>query len=263
MSNYQTLTYSPKVEGWPSFYTFNPDLMSGMNQYFYTWKGGNLFVHNTNQSRNTFYEQFSPSIIKSVINDIPLENKIFKTLSLEGDSAWQAQLKSDIQESGFIEKDWFERKEGTYFAFIRTAGTDPHQYELRSANGVGRSEQLAGTPTAPILRFSLSLKIGSIVSIGDSVFFALPPNYEQPEFAGIITDIRVNLQGGINEIELDASMSGAITIPIQDAYILTLKDTVAESYGILGHYCIFEIENDNQDKTELFVVTSDIMKSFP
>jgi len=37
-----TLTYDEGVQGWPSFYTFYPDWMIGMNNYFYT---GLLFIH--------------------------------------------------------------------------------------------------------------------------------------------------------------------------------------------------------------------------
>ena len=45
-TNY-TLSYSDKSEGWPSFYSFIPDFMIGMNSYFYTFSGGNLYRHNT------------------------------------------------------------------------------------------------------------------------------------------------------------------------------------------------------------------------
>jgi hypothetical protein len=57
-----TLTYSEGVEGWASFYSFLPDWMIGMNNYFYTFKGGNLYRHNVNNTRNNFYGvPFSPS----------------------------------------------------------------------------------------------------------------------------------------------------------------------------------------------------------
>ena len=43
-----TLTYNPdasgmlsKEGGWPSFYSFMPDYMIGMNNYFYSFKRGN------------------------------------------------------------------------------------------------------------------------------------------------------------------------------------------------------------------------------
>jgi len=50
-----TLTYDDGVKGFPSFYTFFPDWMIGMNNYFYTFKEGNLYRHNTNERRNNYY----------------------------------------------------------------------------------------------------------------------------------------------------------------------------------------------------------------
>ena len=87
-----TLTYSESAQGWVSFYSFYPDWMIGMNNYFYTFKGGDLYRHNVNESRNTFYGVFTPSLMMSVFNDAPLENKLFKTLNLVGDDAWSATL---------------------------------------------------------------------------------------------------------------------------------------------------------------------------
>ena len=39
----QTLSYSDGSKGWPSFYTYYPDYMIGMNSFFYSFKGGNLY----------------------------------------------------------------------------------------------------------------------------------------------------------------------------------------------------------------------------
>lgn len=73
-----TLTYSPGVEGWPSFYSYYPDFMIGMNQFFYTFKGGNLYRHNVNESRNTFYGAFTPSTVRGIINQSPIEKKYLR-----------------------------------------------------------------------------------------------------------------------------------------------------------------------------------------
>ena len=35
-----TISYSEEAKGWPSFYSFLPDFMIGMNSYFYTFKNG-------------------------------------------------------------------------------------------------------------------------------------------------------------------------------------------------------------------------------
>ena len=267
MANY-TLTYSEASQGWPSFYSFYPDYMIGMNNYFYTFKGGDLYRHNVNEARNTFYEDweikngtpfnaFTATRIKSVFNNSPLENKLFKTIDLQGDSAWSGEFDTDIQESGFINVNSFEKKEAVFFAFIRnnTVG----QLALRSVNGIGQSSQVVG---GNVVKFAINVSIGSIISIGDLLYFALPP-YTTPEFAGTVTAITVDLPAGTNQITILPNPPITVPIPIQDAFFLYIKNSVAESHGVLGHYCVFDLTNSSSVKIELFAVESDVMKSFP
>lgn len=275
-----TLTYSETSEGWPSFYSFIPDWMIGMNNYFYTFKGGNLYRHNVNANRNTFYYEwwfqqghpelaFTPSRITSVFNEVPLENLLFKTLALQGDDSWEAlPIETDIQNSGYIEKDWFEKKEQVYFAFIRNSGTIPagtDEYALRSLNGVGRSLTVSGPAASTKIGFSINplIAIGSIVSVGDYLYYALAPNYNTPILCGRVTNIVQNYPAGDNYFIVNTTITGGSVPPVQNAYFLYIKNSVAESHGVLGHYCVFTLENDNTNKVELFAVQSDVMKSFP
>lgn len=267
MINY-TLTYSEGVQGWPSFYSFEPDWMIGMNQYFYTFKGGNLWRHNTNALRNNFYGITYPSTLTSVFNDMPLENKLFKTITLEANAPWAGELETDIQNTGTIDSSWFEKKEAAWFAFIRTDGptganTVESEWELRSLSGIGQSAQVGGIPAAYGIDFPIAVNIGSIISVGDYLYYALPP-YTTPIFAGAVTNVIVNKRLGINRIVIDGTIAGATNpIPIPDAYFLYIKNPIAESHGLLGHYCQFTFTITTNDPTELFAVKADIMKSFP
>lgn len=97
-----------------------------MNNYFYTFNGGNLFQHNINETRNNYYGTQYNSQITSVFNQNPLENKIFKTINLESDSAWQAVAETDIQQNGFIDDNWFvKRKELTLLTLDRQVMCPP------------------------------------------------------------------------------------------------------------------------------------------
>ena len=258
-----TLSYSEGVQGFPSFYSYHPDWMIGMNNYFYTFKGGNLYRHNKNSVRNNFYGQQYNTTMQFIFNDGVVDNKLFKTIALQGDDTWAATLATDIQNSGFIEADWFEKKEQTYFAFVRNSGTVPaglDEYALRSLNGIGRSTEVNGGTE---LVFDLSINIKNILSIGDMVYFALPPSYNTPQLAGQVTQVNVDLLNGINNIVIDNTITGAVPISIQDAYFLFIKNAVAESHGVLGHYCVVDITNTNTNKINLFGVQSEVMKSFP
>ena len=125
MSVNYTLSYSDKSKGWPSFYSFIPDFMIGMNSYFYTFKNGNLFRHNTNDNRNEYYgvpgtDPANASTITSVFNPEPtLSIKLFKTLSFESNAAWTCtNLLTDLSQ-GSIPLAEFEQKEGERYAYVR------------------------------------------------------------------------------------------------------------------------------------------------
>jgi len=81
--------------------------------------------------------------------------------------------------------------------------------------------------------------------------------------AGQVIAINIDLQNATNNIVIDNSISGAVTIPIQDGFIMYIKNQQAESNGVLGHYCQFTITNTDTTATELFAVESEVMKSYP
>ena len=279
MPNY-TLTYDEGVQGFPSFYSYYPDWMIGMNNYFYTFKGGNLYRHNVNESRNTFYTDwwiqftsdpnttldFSPSKMESVFNTSPLENKLFKTLNLEGDDSWAATIKTDIQDSGFINSDYFEKKEQSWFAFVRNEGLGSSpaalpEFSLRSLNGIGNSATVvigAGTAT---INFATTIQIGNILSVGDYFYFLSGTN--EPLYAGNVTAINIDLRNSINNVVIDTSPVGTTPIPTNVEKFLFIKNSVAESHGVLGHYAVFNLTYSENTKVELFAVESEVMKSFP
>jgi hypothetical protein len=275
-----TLTYSELVNGWVSFYSYYPDMMIGMNNFFYSFKGGDLYKHNVNPNRNTFYNRyfikinqpdsiFTPATLQSVFNTSPLENKLFKTINLQGDATWGVTLETDLQNSGFINASWFEKKEASYFAFIRNNSSG--QLALRSVTGIGNSGSIAGSggvfttinfPTDPLV------SIDSIISVGDSLYFINLSSVGN-NYAGKITQIirTLSTDPQVNRIiiSLVNSPSGETPVPMTNgtAYYFTVKESVAESHGVLGHYCTFNLTNTSIAKVELFAVQSDVMKSFP
>jgi hypothetical protein len=246
-----TLTYSESTKGFPSFYSYFPDMMIGMNNYLYSFKGGDLYRHNTNETRNNYYGVQYNSTITSVINEQPLENKIFKTIMLKSDSAWSGTFISDQQTTGTISADWFVQKEGAWFAFMRNTGATPagaDEYPLRSLNGISSSTSVdSTTPTAVEVNFNVNTSIGSILSVGDTLYFIspaptpppTPPSPATPTRCGKVTAINIDLPSGVNQIVVDTQppLEPAGSIPsTQTDYFMFIKNQIAESHGILGHY---------------------------
>ena len=256
-----TLTYNKNVEGWTSFFSYHPEMMLGMNGAFYSFKGGELYKHNTNANRNTFYQDwwdelgfpddaFEPSKVTSVFNKEPLTIKNFKTIATYGNSPWSCSVITDLS-TGDIDSSYFVEKEGNWFAYIRSLSGDDN-LRLRSAQGVGSVDTVDDPGTATtVLNFTFN--IGTIVSIGD---LAYKNNAGAIEFIGAITGF-TNTSITINNTPPSANA-------VNDGdYILYIKNSVAESYGARGYYMQYELENGSTDRVELFSVKSNVFKSYP
>ncbi len=249
MENY-TLTYSESVNGWPSFYSYFPEMALGMNQYLYSFNNGNLYRHNTNERRNSYYGVDYESTITSVFNQMPTTSKVFKTIELESDDAWNCELVSDLG-AGYMPDSYFVEKEGAFFAFIRRL-EGVNNLALRSAQGLGTLSSTTGVGPAAIT-ITFDFAIDSIMSIGDVAFTD-----------SIIGPVEI---GAITVISQDRKTItiGAPTYvgAVPSSYILYVKNSVAESYGTLGYFLQFKLSNSNPSAVELFTVDSDAFKSNP
>ena len=246
----ETLSYSDGVKGWPSFYSFIPDYMIGMNSFFYSFNNGQLFRHNTNEVRNNYYDVQYNSNITGVFNIEPQTVKLFKTMSLESDASWGVlSLETDLG-SGDMLDTYFEQKEGEWFSFIRNKSTTVN-FKLRSANGIGSIAAINIAFVGIDVVFNVSL--GSIVSIGDTLYHQVTPTTTRA--TGIIT--------AINQSTNTLTIAAVLNTPLINQFALYYKDPVAESHGARGYFMTFKLENQDTTPVELFSVGSSVMKSYP
>ncbi len=257
-----TLTYSndKRTPGWPSFYSYIPDYMKGLNGFFYTFKNGELYRHNTNETRNNYYNVQYSSSIKSVFNPEPtLAIKLFKTMSYESDDKWSVTLTTDLN-AGSMLGTYFEQKEGEWFTYIRS-NSGAVNWKLRSAQGIGIADAVSGPTSAREIKFTEP--IGNIVNVGDIVYVSTNNAgvYTTPVLASAI------VSKTSNSITIDVSQNPPPVPPLANPQagdaILAYKDSVAESNGARGYYMEFNMTNDSTSAVELFSVGSSVMKSYP
>jgi hypothetical protein len=248
MANY-TLTYSPMLDGWTSFHSYFPEWMEHMNSFMYTFKNGEMWKHNSNATRNSWYGTTYPSSVSVIFNDSPNEPKMFKTLSYDSDHKWNATVITDLS-SGSMDKSYFEEKEGFYFTYIRR-NTGTVDYKAMSTQGIGNASAvtLVGVAT---YRVDFTFDIGSIMSVGD-LLYVVPSG--TPLVSGQITALTSN------SITIVMVVGG--TIPLAGNFIMFVKDAVAESYGARGYYMETTLTNTDTEAVELFAISSQIFKSYP
>ena len=265
MSNH-TLTFSEAAKGFPSFYSYTPEYMIGMNNHFYSFSNGQLYKHNANETRNEYYGVKSPSTIKTILNDSPLDNKLFKTITLESSDAWSVDIVTNIAaQSSSITETSFEKKEGEYLAYIRTngatAGGDLTESDFKSRvnGGIGSFTQAAVGSSSRDLRFEPDIDLNNQMSIGDSIYSGSDSTLS---FRGVIFDIKNGDTLASNYIRIYTA--GAVA-PSAGDFVMYFKDAQAESLGVMGHYAevTLTLPTTVTAASELYAIESELMRSYP
>ena len=75
------------TKGWTSFKSFIQEEGFSLNNKYYTFKEGDMWLHHNNQTRNKFYDDQHQSEVVLLLNDSPSTIKSFNTLNYEGSQA--------------------------------------------------------------------------------------------------------------------------------------------------------------------------------
>ena len=160
-----TTGYSLASQGWTSRYSYIPETGITLNNKFYTFKNGKVYLHNSNTAnRNNFYGTGYNSEVQVIFNDNPTVISDWLSLNYEGGEGWEAVeiigdqdgtynitnvRLLDSEESGFL--GWFF-KEGKYHGAI--VGTQPlYAIQAGQSNSLtdfvlqatGTTEDISGT----------------------------------------------------------------------------------------------------------------------
>ena len=113
-----TIAYSTDDRVWTTRYSYTPESIASVHNDLYTFKSGKIYKHSEAASRNTFYgAATAESIVEAVSNIAPSAIKTFESISLEGDTAWDATVTTTNQ-TAVIDDTSFQEKEGFYYAYI-------------------------------------------------------------------------------------------------------------------------------------------------
>jgi hypothetical protein len=179
----KTISFSEIIKGWTSFFGYEPDMFCKLNNRFFSIKDGQLWMHNDESSPipNTFYGVKTPSKIKMVFNEANGEDKIFKTIVLEGNRPWEAVVNTNFANST-IKSTEFEQKESRHFAYLRK-NEDVNDFHGNAVQGIGVIKSITTTGTVRTITYNA---IPNYVSVGDKLYQL---NGNAQEYLGIVETI--------------------------------------------------------------------------
>ena len=232
--DYVTWIYSPDVNGFLGRQTFDPDSMLRVNNELLSFLGSDVYRHNVGPY-STFYGTEYEISFAFNFNEEPSTRKIFKNISIEGNSVWNVNLKTEMQ-NGYIDETDFINKEEVQYAYIR--GNDLLDLSTISVIGLGEIQNISG------LNVVLS-EVPNTLSVGDSVWKSnLVP-------IGEVTQIN----NGV------ISLTAVSGISVGD-FILSSKPSSVETSGIRGYYMNVSLYSNPSDYVEVYAVNSEVSKSF-
>ena len=116
---YSTVTFDDSINGWVSFYGYNPSTMGSLKDKYYSFNDGKLWLHyhdtinrfGEQTNYQTFYGFHKESSITFIFNPSPSIVKNFLTVSYEGSNGWQGS----VFESGFRGYELADPSNGNLF----------------------------------------------------------------------------------------------------------------------------------------------------
>ncbi|NRA77276.1 MAG: hypothetical protein HRU18_03625 [Pseudoalteromonas sp.] len=245
----KTVVFDDKVKGWTSFMSYSPDWMIGMNNRFYSFKFGNLYVHDSEQvPRDNFYGVQYDSTVSLMFNNNPSDIKLIKAVSIEGSEAWDADITAFVSNtddviSSSLTKDEFVKKEGIFYTYTRR-NEDPLQEDSKAIYGIGVVTDINGLEIE-VNGFNSSLTQGDDIRNGTDL-----------SLVGTVQSS--NTIDGITTIILDT-----VTGLAQGDFIVGTKDARLEGGNLRGYTIKFDLTNNTNDKkVELFAINVEAMKSY-
>jgi hypothetical protein len=239
----ETISFSVAGNGWNSFHSYIPDWMIGMDSSLYTWKDGDLYLHDDNAIRNNYYGVNYSSTITPIFNQEPTKVKMFKTLALEGDSRWQADIDTDMS-TGIIEIDYYKEKEGDFYAYIRR---DPDTIDTYAMSTQGIGEVLSYD--APTVTITFGFNIAASIAELDKVYLSDGSTLTEMGTIASHTATTITFQ------------SSPFVVPVAGNFIVVVKDSTAESFGARGYYAQVKLTNSETTPVELFSISSEAFES--
>jgi hypothetical protein len=168
-------------------------------------------------------------------NEDPSSRKIFKNISIEGNSSWDVALTTEMQ-NGYINQGDFVNKEGVRYAYVR--GNNSLDLSTISVTGLGAINAITGVSV-------FLSEIPNTISVGDLVYNSS------------LTQIGTILFIESNYIVL-SSVSGLSV----GNFILSSKPSSIETSGIRGYYMNSRFSAQPTSYVEVFSINSEAVKSF-
>lgn len=248
----EQVSFKESVDGWTTRLSYTPEFAVSLNNNYYSYDNGELYIH-TNTTRANFFGVQESTTVSTIINDTPSRIKNFKTISYEGDAGWNATITTD-QQSGFIKTgargEW-KKKEGIYYGWVRgdkkaTTAVTPEEFNVV---GIGTLAAITGGPSSYTVRFDYKINVS--VGIGDTIYF-LTNSTGANQLFGTVASITAD------RLTMTVTLTGPLPpVASNPDYLFAAKDAEIGTSGLIGYYAQIDLSTAGTGRNELFAIGSE------
>ncbi len=245
-----TVAYGTASRKWETRYSFVPERIDSLHSNMYSFSGGKIYKHDENASRNTFYgAPTAESLVEVISNPQPSAIKTFESLSIEGNSSWDAVVTTSKQTSS-IDNTSFKEKEGFYYSYIHGA-TSSYGSSITSV-----------TSTSEIFSLGeVSSVSGSTVTFKNALSTSFPIGSTATLYKVGISDLN---SLSVNPVSIDAyneiTFSGSVTAVSGDLLII-VGNSAVEGDQIRDYYAKIKLTKTSSTPIELFAINTIVADS--
>jgi hypothetical protein len=235
-----TVGYDAKGGFWTSFYSYIPERMGYIKNSFFTFSGGRMYTHDTNNTRNNFYgTQYNSKLVAaSTIN--PSLVKSYESISLEGSAPWSGTF-TNTDQSSTVPVGAFDKRERNYYAHINRDTANSTSNML----SIGKAYSVAGD----------KINVGSRIS---DMPIAIGADIYKVDGSSITdTGLDVVSVSGRRQITASATVSNVNT---GDDLLIVSSDSI-DGDPMRDSFLKIELENTSTDHVELYAINTVFSKS--
>lgn len=241
-----TLAYSTTKELWLTRYSFTPEMYANLHNRFLSFYNGQIYNHNTNDTRNNFYGVQYNSTATVVSKADPSMVKVFNALSLEGNDTWSATV-SNSEQTTDITEAMYEEREGMYYSVIPNDTTADSTSNTSHKIVLGEVESVTGQ-ALNVVKFTS--RVSNLpFGLGDSIYRLLD---DQDQYLGVTVTEIIDRK----TIRVSGTLTGQI-----GSTLMAVSNNAINGDKMRDYYAEIKLTNDSTGAVELFAVNTNYTPS--
>jgi len=247
-----TTGYSYKNKVWTTEYSFVPEDVISVHNKMYSFKSGKMYAHEETADRNSFYgSPAAQSVVEVISRTSPSSIKVYESLSLEGDAAWDATI-STTDQTAVIDDTSFKEKEGMYYTYVHGA-TKEKGNTITSTSSTNEFFSLGVVE---------SVSNDTIIFKNDiaSMNFPLGVNSKLYKVNGNQLDILQVTASSVSGVK-SLTCSGTVQGVVANNVIVLVADSAIEGDQIRDYYAKIRLTKTDTNPVELFAINAVVTDS--